>query len=102
MSMENHEWETLANAAVNGDSESIRAMIASGVDINAKNYQGWTPLMNAIDADSIEAVKTLIECGAEIEVKSEDGDTPLMFATRFARMSGDLTFLNILTSFPEL
>ena len=57
-------------ATLGNDTESIRILIAAGVDVNAPGDAGLTPLMNA--AANAEAVKMLLAKGAKVNVISAD------------------------------
>ncbi len=73
--------KSLFKAIRDGDTTSVKAMISSGLDINAyfgKNADR-TLLYNAIDAQEYEMVRFLVRHGADIEKPSGD-ITPLMEA----------------------
>ena len=56
-------------AALNGRAESLRRMIARGVDVNAPSqdlYAHGTPLHHAVCSGSVEAVRVLVEAGAGV------------------------------------
>lgn len=73
-------------AARHGDVAAIRALAASGVDLNASNATGarfifpdfdharWTALQHAVQKHQTEAVRVLLEWGAEPDA-TEPGAT---------------------------
>ncbi|API87647.1 ankyrin repeat domain-containing protein [Francisella uliginis] len=106
-------------SAIKGQSETIKALIKSGSNINAKNTVGSTALSYASFAGNIQNTQTLINMGAKIDNNSlalaclgghsdvvlllishganvnsfdQDGFTPLMYATT----SGNLKTVNVL------
>ena len=68
---------TIEGAARGGDIEAVKEFLATGTDVNAKNFAGWTPLHWASSGDHKEIVELLITAGADVNAKEEDGDTPL-------------------------
>ena len=62
--------------------ETIKAVIASGADVNAFDGIGQTALMLAARKDSIAIVKTLLESGATVNAKDNQGRTALMYVTQ--------------------
>jgi len=67
----------LHNAAKAGDIETVKALLAQGVDINAKNVFAYTPLYDAIRTDQVEVARLLIAKGADVNAKNKQGSTPL-------------------------
>lgn len=59
------------------DPASIRALLAAGADIEARDQRGWTPLMShATDAATgPDAVYTLLAEGADPQAKGLKGET---------------------------
>ena len=68
---------TIEGAASGGDIEAVKEFLATGTDVNAKNFAGWTPLNFAASGGHKEIVELLITAGADVNAKDEDGDTPL-------------------------
>jgi ankyrin repeat protein len=68
----------LMHAAAFGNVETVRFLIDSGADINAKNDLGATALLWA--ARDPDKARLLIEHGADVNVQSKQGRTPLMLA----------------------
>ena len=69
----------LMRAAFSGDVGEIRELIASGMDIEARNEYGETALMYAARGN-IETTKELIAAGSSIDAFDRIKWTPLMFA----------------------
>jgi ankyrin repeat protein len=70
-------------AASVGDVEIIRALLAAGARVNARNTEGWTALLFAAQGGHTEAVKALLAAKAEPDtsvVMLGGGRTPLMLA----------------------
>jgi hypothetical protein len=75
----------LTTAAREGNTEKIKALLASGADINDRGIQGWPPLMAAAEKGQLAAVKVFIENGADIEARAVGNSgmgTPLSQAAR--------------------
>ena len=60
--------QNLHQAAKRGDMETVLALLARNVSVDAKDENGWTPLMWAATQGRGEVVKTLLERGADTEV----------------------------------
>ena len=52
--------EDLLAAAKKGDADAVQALLAKGVDVNAKNSYGATALSFAADKGHLEVVKLLL------------------------------------------
>jgi ankyrin repeat protein/mono/diheme cytochrome c family protein/cytochrome c551/c552 len=68
----------LMDAALRGDTATVRAVLADGADVNVKNEAGATPLMRAVY--HVDTAALLIDRGANVNAKSDDGRTPLLIA----------------------
>ncbi|CAH0484944.1 unnamed protein product [Peronospora farinosa] len=64
-------------AASDGDMASVKAFLASGGDINAKDENGYTPLQAAVSYSHMELVVFLLASGAEVQLGDNEMDTPL-------------------------
>jgi len=62
--------------------DSIKALIASGADVNARSKVGRTALMWAADKGDADSIKALIASGADVNAKDENGTTALMEIAR--------------------
>ncbi len=69
--------DNLISAAKRGDLAAVKAFLAAGVDVNAKDNYGETALdMAAYNGDDA-VVKTLLAHGADVNAKDNVGDTAL-------------------------
>jgi ankyrin repeat protein len=58
----------------------VKALIATGAEVNARDAEGWTALMMAVAADDSDCVKTLIAARADVNAKDNEGHTALQVA----------------------
>jgi ankyrin repeat protein len=88
-------------ASTYGPDALVKALVAAGADVNAKDARGMTPLMMAVSADHGDpaVVKTLLAAGAKADPKSlagesvmdwalKSGQTPRVTALRAAGATG--------------
>jgi ankyrin repeat protein len=68
----------LLYAASFGSVEAVRALVAAGADVNARNAFDLTPLIGS--ASNLEKVRILVEHGADVNAKTKQGRTALMIA----------------------
>ena len=69
---------SIFDAAIDGDCARLRALIAAGQDVNARNFSGCTPLHFAADNGRADAVALLLEHGADVGSRRTGlGSTPL-------------------------
>ena len=76
----------LALAAVKGDTESVRELLALGVEVNGTNGDGSTALVLAALGGHAEAAALLLDAGADWSLTGADGSTPLHTAAFFGRV----------------
>ncbi len=71
-------------AARTGSAETIKALIARGADVKARERRkGQTALMWAAAENNVAAIRALIEAGADVNERSKGGSfTPYLFAVR--------------------
>jgi ankyrin repeat protein len=70
----------VADAAMRGDHESIRAAIARKADVNATQVDGTTALHWAAERDDLAMADLLIKAGARAAARTREGVTPLQLA----------------------
>jgi len=69
--------------AVKADNlQSVRALLKSGADVNAKSGDGSTPLLWAVDHANLEVARALVAAKARVDVANDFGVTPLLHASR--------------------
>ena len=75
------ETEALVHAAVAGDADTVRELVASPkVDVNALDDDWNTPLMLAAREGHDEVVQALIIAKANINARNKQGKTALALA----------------------
>lgn len=87
--------ETPTHVAMwNGDFETIRNLIASGADINAKDAEGKTLLhivaSQCSDQSTLDRVKFLLASGADVDAKDKLDRTPLHMAVYHRRYNDEV------------
>jgi len=87
-----HGHTALMRAALDGDTETVKALIHQGADINQRDDNGRTALMFAVINTHYETMKVLLEYGADVNAKSNKGGTALMGAAS----AGDLRMVQAL------
>jgi ankyrin repeat protein len=70
----------VADAAMRGDREAVRAAVARKADVNAAQVDGTTALHWAAEQDDVEMVDVLIKAGARVTARTREGVTPLQLA----------------------
>ena len=76
----------VADAAMKGNLDEVRALLASGADVNAPQGDGMTALHWAAENGRVEIVKTLLFAGAFPDAATRNGGyTPLHLAARAGR-----------------
>jgi ankyrin repeat protein len=80
----------LAEAAGNGNVEAVRALLASGAQVNQGDPQYYsTALIDAVNGAQPEMVKLLLAAGADIKQADRRGQTPLLRAIENPGTVGD-------------
>lgn len=68
------------DAVVRGDVEGLRALLASGGDVDARDRYGQTALMLAAHHGHADVLETLLAHGADPDVTAKYGLSALMLA----------------------
>jgi len=71
----------IADAARNGDKDTLRALLQKKVDVNAAEADGTTALHWASYRDDVESADLLIRAGAKVNAANDLGATPLWTAS---------------------
>ena len=58
----------------------VKLLIASGAEVNQKNFRGATALMVAAGAGTPSVVRYLLEKGADVNARDREGNTVLTYA----------------------
>jgi ankyrin repeat protein len=70
----------VADAAMRGDREAVRAALARKADVNGAQIDGTTALHWAVERDDIDMVDQLIGAGGRVTARTREGVTPLQLA----------------------
>lgn len=70
----------LVSAAREGETESVRALLRHGVQVNAKDDSGATALLAGASNGHGETVQLLISAGADVKARNNIGRTALLSA----------------------
>lgn len=72
--------DLLLAAVATGDVAGIRAAIAAGANVNARDDDGRTGLLIATRARQPEAFQVLIDAGADVDLQDDRLDNPFLYA----------------------
>lgn len=78
-------WTPLHYAATNGHTDIMQMLLDGYAYIDASAPNGSTPLMMAAEYGTIQAVQLLLDAGADASIKNMLGQTALDFARRGSR-----------------
>lgn len=70
-------------AAIKGDVEQVKSLIALGITVNERDDQGVTPLIYASANGKDDLVNYLISQGADVNISLENGITALSMAAKY-------------------
>jgi len=70
----------VADAAMKGDAQTVRKLIAQKSDVNAPQPDGATAIQWASYSNNLELADLLIASGANVKAANRDGATPLYLA----------------------
>ncbi|MEV7596983.1 ankyrin repeat domain-containing protein [Kitasatospora sp. NPDC089797] len=66
----------LLDAASHGDPDAVRAALAAGADVEARDAEGRTPLLRAAFADRVAAARLLVGAGADVNAQDPQLNSP--------------------------
>ena len=72
----------LHHAVQRADADAVRALIRTGVNVNAKNRYGIAPLLIAATVGKAAILEQLLQAGADPNTATPEGETALMTAAR--------------------
>jgi ankyrin repeat protein len=70
----------VADAAMKGDAQAVRRLLAQKVSVNAPQADGATAIQWAVFRNNLELADVLIAAGANVKAANRDGATPLYLA----------------------
>ena len=70
----------VADAAMRGDREAVRAALARKADVNAAQVDGTTALHWAVERDDVELAELLLTAGARVSARTRERVMPLQLA----------------------
>ena len=82
----------LTKAVNAGDIQTVRTLIKSGADVNARSGDGSTPLLWAAHHSNNDIARLLIAAKASVNVANDYGITPLLEASK----TGDAAMMELL------
>ncbi|CAI4230186.1 unnamed protein product [Auanema sp. JU1783] len=89
----------LHNAALTGDQQTIRSLIAKNYDVNERDRDGWTPLHYSCFYNQISATDALLTAAsADVNMRNKGGATALHISS----INGNKYITELLLSHPRL
>ncbi len=82
----------LMKAAARGYTNTVKALLEKGAEVDARDNAGRTALIEAAFGGYTDTVGLLLERGANVNASDAEGWTPLFWAT-FSRRTGTVRFL---------
>ncbi|HVR11127.1 MAG TPA: ankyrin repeat domain-containing protein [Thermoanaerobaculia bacterium] len=74
------DGSALLAAIAAGQADRVKALIAAGADVNAKDAEGMTALVLAVFVDNASCLKALLAAHADVNAKEHLGNTALITA----------------------
>lgn len=71
----------IVEAVKNSDRDRLRALVAEGADVDAREGDGSTALLWASHRDDLESADVLIRAGADVDAANDLGATPIWAAS---------------------
>lgn len=88
----------LSSAALMGQADIVRTLLASGADPNHAGEQHFTTLMGAVRSGNIEIVQALLQAGADVNALNEQRETALDLAyDNIKAAKGQAKFLKMMS-----
>ena len=72
----------LVSAGTGRGTNTVRALLSAGANVNAQDHKGNTALMAAAAYNNVRAVKVLLDAGADRTIKNKNGETALSIASK--------------------
>ena len=79
---DNEGRTTLWFAAANGRTDTVRALVSAGADVNTQRHDGWSALSVASQEGHSDIANMLLEKGAKVETRDKEGCTALWRAAK--------------------
>ena len=76
----------LIAASERGDVAEVKALLAQGASIAARDERGRTALLAATHANQVEAARVLIAAGADVNARDNIHDSPYLYAGAEGRL----------------
>ena len=70
-------------AALNGDLEACKRLLAEGADIHARSYMDYTPFHEAAQGGHLEVIQLFLENGGDVNIRHAERGMPIHEAARF-------------------
>jgi hypothetical protein len=74
--------QALVWAGAERDTNSVRALLSAGANVNAQDHKSNTALMTAAAYNNVRAVEVLLDAGADRTIKNKNGETALSIASK--------------------
>lgn len=78
--------QQLIEAATQGDVARVKALLAQGASVSARDQLGCTALLAATHANKVEAAAVLIAAGSDVNAKDNKQDSPYLYAGAEGRL----------------